>query len=155
MEIRPMSEEEVGRDRVRARVRRCGRCKAGRMSCAALTQHRLNNADVGRDYVFRCASCGHEVRDYNATRVQHQVLVLALCGGFGGFLLYLGLPMLLNTLSRGFGGNDASAVIVVLALFLLGGGVLSALALRTAWGLAADWRLRQQSPEITPRALEP
>ena len=146
MEVREMSQDEIGKDPILDRVRKCGRCSDGLMVCRSMTQHAVNGGYAGRDYIFVCTTCRHLVQDFNLARVLYQAMVLVLCGGFGGVLLFFGLRMGLDTWQRGFGGNDASAVVVVLALFILGGGGLFALALYTARGLYQDARDRRASP---------
>ncbi len=114
--MRMLSEMERP-DPVAQRIRRCRKC-GGDMRCKVLIQFRQNGGDAGRDYLFVCDGCKHNVSELSSSRVFLQGFSI-LCGtGLAVALVFFGMKMLLSTLARGFGGNDASAVIVVLALFL-------------------------------------
>ena len=146
MTLRDMDEDEVGHDPMLARMRQCGRCGEGIMTARSLVELRVNQGYAGREYVFQCEECGHQVNDFNIARVLYQLMLLPLAGGFGAFLLYFGIDMAIDTAMHGPGGNDVSALVVVLVLFLGGGGVLTLLALGMTWSLLQDWNTRRKSP---------
>ena len=148
MTLRQMDEHEVGDDPMLRRQRQCGKCGEGVMWCTSLVESRVNSGYAGRDYVFTCDNCGHVLSDMDAGRVLYQLMIVPTMGLFGAFLLWFGIPMALDLVQNGPGGNDLSAVIVVVVLFVGAGGLLSLLTLFILWSEIADFRDRRASPFI-------
>lgn len=148
MSLREMDEHEVGDDPRLRRQRQCGKCGEGIMWCTSLVESRVNSGYAGREYVFTCDHCGHTLGDLDASRVLYQLMMLPSAGLFGGVMLWFGIPMAIDLATNGPGGNDLSAVIVVLVLFLGGGGLVTAGTFWSAWSAVSDFRARRASPFI-------
>jgi hypothetical protein len=123
-------------DPIAQRVRRCCHC-GGDMLCKTLTQWKQRGNDAGREYLFVCQGCKKMVTELGPGRA-FLVWLRIVCGvGLAAMMVYFGLKMLLSTIAHGFGGNQPSAIIVVLVLFL--GLGLPFLGAMLWWG-RATWR---------------
>lgn len=146
MTMREMSEEEVEGDTYRGRIRQCGKCGEGFMYCTNLTELRVNGGYAGRSYAYRCEECGHVVSDLDGASVLYLITMLPIGLVFSSVLVYFGADMAWDLVVRGPGGNDPTAVGVVIFLFLGMGGALLLGILYTLWAHFQDFRARRESP---------
>lgn len=144
--LREMSEDEVAGDEYRGRIRQCGECGEGFMYCTNLTELRVNGGYAGRSYSYQCEECGHVVADLDGASVLYQLVMLPIGLVFSSVLVYFGAQMALDVIRRGPGGNDPTALGVIIVLFLGMGGALLLGVLYTLWAAYGDFRERRASP---------
>lgn len=119
------------------------------MRCKGLIEYRINRGYAGRDYTFVCEKCGQRVTELNAARVLYVGAIVVIGGGLGITLVTYGVEMLVKTITHGPGGNDLSAVILVLVIFLGLGTPFLLLMLWTAKLFISDWLRLRRNPVIS------
>jgi hypothetical protein len=118
------------------------------MRCKTVINFRINGGNGGRDYTFVCAGCRHYVTELSTGRVLYLGTLIVSGIGLGGMLVVFGLKMLVDLVTRGPGGNDLSALIVVLVLFLGLGLPFFLMSLWSARSLIQDWRELNRNPIV-------
>jgi len=129
------------------RVRRCGKC-GGELRCKTVVEWRVNRGYAGRDYTFICQGCKQIVTVLSPYRTIWLCVMLVLWGGLAGMLVTFGVRMLIDLLTKGPGGNDLSALILVIAVFLGLGIPFALLLISTAKELVSDWLKLLRNPVI-------
>lgn len=147
MNTSPLPPERYSNDTQARRVRRCYKC-GGEMRCRSLIEFRVNGGYSGRDYTFVCEGCQQTVTELSLGRVLYLVALLGSGGGLGGVLVFFGVKMLIQTVTQGAGGNDLSAVIVVLVLFLGLGIPFLLMMLFATKSLIRDWLELRRNPIV-------
>ncbi len=142
-----LAPSQYADDQTLAHVRRCRHC-SGEMRCKDLTEHRVNGGYTGRTYTFVCLGCARRVTELSTARAVF-MSSMVLGGGFLGLMLVgFGVKMLVQTVVQGAGGNDLSAVILVLVVFL---GLGAPFLLMTAWVgkmLVGEWLELRRNPLV-------
>jgi hypothetical protein len=147
MDTSPLPPERRHHDVIADRARRCCKC-GGEMRCRALTEFRVNGGYSGREYTFVCQGCRQMVTEISAGRVAYAIGLVGLGGGLGGMLVFYGVKMLVDTIQHGPGGNDLSAVILVLVVFLGLGAPFLLLMLWAGKSFIADWLALRRNPVL-------
>jgi hypothetical protein len=147
MNTSPLPPERYSNDTRAQRVRRCYKC-GGEMRCRSLTEFRVNGGYSGRDYTFVCQECRQTVTELSAARAFYLGALIVSGAGLGGMLVFFGLQILIKTVTQGPGGNDLSAVIVVLVLFLGLGIPFLLMMLWAAKSLISDWLQLRRNPIV-------
>lgn len=151
MNLSPLDPSRVAGDTTLFRVRRCRKC-GGAMRCKSLVELRVNQGYAGRDYTFVCEGCKHHVTELSGGRVAYLGSVIVFGGGLGVLLVTYGVEMLVHTITHGPGGNDLSALIVVLVLFLGLGTPFLLWMLWSAKSLVSDWLELRRNPVVGSEA---
>jgi hypothetical protein len=147
MSMRPLPPERYAGDHAVTRVRRCAQCR-GEMHCRSLVELRVNGGNAGRSYTFVCQGCRETVSELSPERVAYTTMVVVLSGGLGALLVGGGVNMLVDTIRHGSRGNDLSAVILVLVVFLGLGTPCLLIALWMGKQFLADAMKLRKTPVI-------
>lgn len=147
MDFRPMEPREYSADTTLARVRRCAKC-GGEMHVSNVLHLRVNGGSAGQSYTYVCRGCKEMVTELSAGRIAFQGFLILCGGGLGAMLVYFGTDILIGLIQHGPGGNDVSALVVVLVLFLGIGLPFLLFMLWLAKDLIADFIKLQRSPVI-------
>lgn len=112
----------------------CDACAQGTLACMHVVQAvGRGGARMGKEYRFEC-DCGARLLLQDRLRWTVWIIRVSIFVPVLLLLLYFGVSILSDTVRHGTGGNDASAVYVVIALFIGAPvlfGVLIPLRLRT------------------------